>query len=167
MTNDADQSYRRGVGAVLFNAEGKVWIGKRVSRNDKKIAHFWQMPQGGMDEGETPSEAVFRELQEETGTMNAEIIGETRDWLTYELPKGLAKRSWDGKFRGQKQKWFALRFTGDEQDFNLNSHEKPEFSEWRWEDLLELPDIIVPFKRQMYKSIVSEFLHIPAKVKSS
>jgi len=159
--------YRPGVGAVLFNAQGKVWVGRRVSKQDNKPSHFWQMPQGGMDKGETPEEAVYRELEEETGTSKAEIITETTEWLTYDLPKGLAKRSWNGKFVGQRQKWFAMKFTGTDDDFDLNSHKKPEFSDWRWENIQDLPDLIVPFKRQMYEAIVKEFIHIPEKVSAS
>lgn len=167
MLNYQDRPYRLGVGVVLFNPEGKVWVGRRIQKNDHSISNFWQMPQGGIDEGENPDEAVFRELVEETGTDKAEVIGESSVWLNYNLPEPLANRSWDGKFQGQRQKWFALRFTGKESDFELDSHHEPEFSEWKWVDLVDLTSMIVSFKVPMYSAIVSEFLHIPELVTST
>lgn len=162
-----ERPYRLGVGAVLFNPEGRVWVGRRIQKNDQSISNFWQMPQGGIDEGENPSEAVFRELVEETGTDKADVIAETSVWLDYNLPETLADRSWGGKYQGQRQKWFALRFTGNETDFDLDRHHDPEFSEWKWVNLKDLTSMIVSFKVPMYSAIVSEFLHIPKLVTSS
>ncbi len=153
--------YRRGVGAVLFNGEGKVFIGCRFGG---KYPKSWQMPQGGIDEGETPEQAVLRELAEETGCGKADIIAETKQWLAYDLPDHLLGVSWGGKYKGQKQKWFALRFTGVDSDFNLNLHTKPEFFDWRWAILDELPDLIVPFKRRLYNDIVEEFGDLPERI---
>jgi len=159
--------YRPCVGAALFNAKGQVWVGRRIPRSDESVRNFWQMPQGGIDKGEDPREAVVRELLEETGTDRVEFLAETSDWLTYDLPDHLRGVSWGGKYRGQKQKWFALRYLGIDGDFNLDHHGKPEFSEWRWVALLELPDIIVPFKRDVYSMIVNEFSHIPERITRS
>ena len=159
--NAAALPYRRGVGAMLFNGEGKVFIGRRFSA---KYPNSWQMPQGGIDKEEDPKQAVLRELAEETGTDKAEIIAETKEWLTYDLPENLLGVSWDGRFRGQEQKWFALRFTGVDTDFNLDLHHKPEFCEWRWAGVEELQDLIVPFKRQLYKDILEEFRGLVDKI---
>ena len=144
--------YRLGVGLVLFNAEGLVWAGRRL---DQK-GDAWQMPQGGIDDGETAREAALRELEEEIGTGQAEIIAESRDWLTYELPPELVGVAWKGKYRGQKQKWFALRFTGRDQDISIET-EHPEFGEWRWVEFERLVELIVPFKRELYRQITAEF----------
>ena len=156
-----DLPYRPCVGAALFNPEGLVWIGKRISRTGDNLIDAWQMPQGGIDPGEDPRQAVLRELREEIGTDRAEIIAETGDWLTYELPPHLRGVSWGGKFRGQKQKWFALRFLGEDCDFDLNTYSEPEFSSWKWAPLEQLPEMIVPFKRDVYSSLVNEFRHFP------
>jgi putative (di)nucleoside polyphosphate hydrolase len=144
--------YRLGVGLVLFNAEGLVWAGRRL---DQK-GDAWQMPQGGIDDGETAREAALRELEEEIGTGKAEIIAESKDWLTYELPPELVGVAWKGKYRGQKQKWFALRFTGRDQDITIET-EHPEFAEWRWVEFERLVELIVPFKRELYQQITAEF----------
>src|SRR5579859_1291563 len=127
MTDPNSLPYRSGVGLVLFNPQGLVWVGRRL---DQKI-EAWQMPQGGIDEGETPEQAALRELEEEIGTANAEIVGQTADWLTYELPPELVGVAWKGRYRGQKQKWFALRFLGADSDIRIDT-EHPEFAEWRW-----------------------------------
>jgi len=157
-----DLPYRRGVGAVLFNAAGRVFAARRIGA----YSDAWQMPQGGIDEGESPEQAVLRELEEETGTANAEIIAETSTWLSYDLPDELIGVAWGGRYRGQVQKWFALRFTGDDDDFDLNAHEEPEFSEWRWIALDELPGLIVPFKRRLYDDLRDEFQDIPERITS-
>jgi putative (di)nucleoside polyphosphate hydrolase len=144
--------YRPGVGIMLLNQENQVFVGKRIdTRMDA-----WQMPQGGIDFGETPEEAVLRELAEETGTRNAEIIAQSEDWHYYDLPEHLVTKLWDGKYRGQKQKWFLLRFLGNDNDITIATDE-PEFEEWRWTDAKTLPDIIVPFKRDLYVRILREF----------
>ncbi len=153
-------AYRKGVGAVLFNAEGLVWVGRRISDSRQEIEHFWQFPQGGIDKGETPEQAVVRELSEETGIKQAEIIACTEDWLRYDLPESLIGVAWGGGYRGQAQKWFALRFLGSDDDIDLNSHGKPEFDAWRWLPLSEAVELIVPFKHHLYAKIFDEFKHL-------
>ena len=157
--------YRKGVGAVIFNNYGLVWLGRRISDPTNKITKYWQMPQGGIDNNETPEIAVLREVKEETGTGRVEIIDQVNSWIEYDLPEDLMGVAWNGKFRGQKQLWFALRFTGNDSDFNLTAAQNPEFLEWRWAGLLSLPELIVPFKRNLYIQIVSEFKLWPEKIK--
>jgi len=152
-----DLPYRPCVGIVLFNRDSNVWVGQRVPKPGDKLENAWQMPQGGIDNGETPVEAAFRELREETGIESAEIISETPEWLTYDLPEHLLGVSWGGKYRGQKQKWFALRFSGNDQEVDLNKHQEPEFSAWRWVPLESLPELIVPFKKPIYEELVRIF----------
>ncbi len=159
-----DRPYRPCVGAALFNREGLVWIGKRIPKSGDNFVDAWQMPQGGIDKGEDPGNAVFRELREETGIDAAEIIAETGDWLTYELPEHLRGISWGGKYRGQKQKWYGLRFLGEDRDFDLNTHDKPEFSEWRWVPLEQVPELIIAFKRDVYTQLAAEFRCLPERV---
>lgn len=156
--------YRPCVGVVLFNPAGLVWVGKRISDPGNSLAYAWQMPQGGIDAGEDPKRAVFRELLEETGTDKAEIVQESADWLSYDLPEQYTKSNRKGLFRGQKQKWFAMRFMGTDSEFDLNLHEKPEFSEWRWARFEKVPELIVPFKRDVYKSVVAEFKDLPERI---
>lgn len=144
--------YRPCVGIMLLNQEGKVFIGKRIDQT----VEGWQMPQGGIDRGETPQQAALRELKEEVGTDKAEIIAEMEDWLTYDLPEHLIGVAFHGKYKGQKQKWFALRFTGSDCDINLTTHE-PEFSSFQWVDMQILPSLIVPFKRDIYKRVIAAF----------
>ena len=158
--------YRRGVGAVLFNADGLVWIGRRISKPRQDIQNYWQMPQGGIDDDEEPATAVLRELREETGAGQADIIGETANWLTYDLPTHLQGKVWKGRFRGQAQKWFALQFSGIDADFDLSGHENPEFDAWRWAELESLPELIVPFKKKIYESVVDAFAEFPVKLQS-
>jgi putative (di)nucleoside polyphosphate hydrolase len=146
----SDLPYRPCVGIMLFNADGKVFVGKRLDQT----VESWQMPQGGIDKGETPKQAALRELKEEVGTKKAEIIAEMEDWVTYDLPEHLIGIALHGKYRGQRQKWFALRFTGKESDIDLTSHD-PEFSSYRWVSLEELPDLIVAFKREIYKTVIA------------
>ncbi|MGB5093451.1 MAG: RNA pyrophosphohydrolase [Parvibaculum sp.] len=148
--------YRPCVGVMLINDQGLVWVGNRIQEVDTGSALTWQMPQGGVDEGEAPDVAAFRELQEETGVTQAHIIGETRDWLTYDLPPHLLGIALKGKFRGQKQKWFAMRFTGTDADIDLMADAHQEFSEWAWVPVAELVELIVPFKRSVYEQIVAE-----------
>lgn len=156
--------YRPCVGVALFNAEGQVWVGKRVAEPDHDLEYSWQMPQGGIDAGESPEEAALRELWEETGADRADIIAATDGWLTYDLPAHLLGNRKKGKFIGQKQKWFALRFLGKDEDFQLDLHEKPEFSAWKWVNLVEVPELIVPFKRDVYKKVVEMFRDVPERV---
>jgi putative (di)nucleoside polyphosphate hydrolase len=148
--SSSDLPYRPCVGIMLLNADGKVFVGKRIDQT----VEGWQMPQGGIDKGENPRQAALRELEEETGTGKAEILGEMEDWVTYDLPPHLVGIAFKGKFRGQRQKWFALRFTGKDSDIDLAAHE-PEFSEWKWAALESLPDLIVPFKREIYKTVIA------------
>lgn len=147
-----DLPYRPCVGVMLVNAQGKVFAGKRIDQT----VEGWQMPQGGIDDGESPREAVLRELKEETGTTKAQIIAELPDWLTYDLPEHLVGIAFKGKYRGQKQKWFLLRFTGQDGDIDLHAHE-PEFADWKWFDLDELPGLIVPFKKPVYDAVIAGF----------
>ena len=154
-----DLPYRLGVGAVLFNEAGHVLVAQRIDTP----GDAWQMPQGGIDADEDPRETVFRELEEEIGTANAEILAESEGWLTYDLPKALRKTVWKGRYRGQKQKWFALRFLGTDADIDLTAHKHPEFSAWKWAPLDTIPDLIVPFKRDLYQEIVTTFRHLAGK----
>ena len=152
---DDPRPYRPCVGIMLFNAAGEVFVGNRI---DVPGDH-WQMPQGGIDPGETPEEAAWRELYEEVGTQNAEIIMESGTWYPYDLPQALSRKVWKGKYRGQKQRWFAFRFLGQDDEINLTLH-KPEFGEWRWLCLEDLPEKIVPFKRPIYERVIVEFAHL-------
>jgi putative (di)nucleoside polyphosphate hydrolase len=151
----SDLPYRPCVGIMLFNQDGEVFVGKRIDQT----VEGWQMPQGGIDKGETPREAVLRELQEEVGTGKAEIIGEMEDWITYDLPPHLVGVAFHGKYRGQRQTWFALRFTGSDADIDLAAHE-PEFSAFQWVSLEALPALIVPFKRETYKAVIAAFRNL-------
>ena len=144
--------YRDGVGIMLLTHDGRVFVARRIDTTSEA----WQMPQGGIDPGESPLAAAKRELKEETGTDKATLLRESKNWLTYDLPEELIPKLWDGRFRGQKQKWFAMRFTGADSDINIHTPH-PEFCEWRWAAMEELPDIIVPFKRTMYQALVDEF----------
>jgi putative (di)nucleoside polyphosphate hydrolase len=146
-------AYRPAVGIMLLNGWGQVFVARRI---DVAATPAWQMPQGGIDPGETPRQAALRELAEEIGTGNAEIVAESRSWLSYDLPAGLAAAVWGGRYRGQRQKWFAMRFTGRDADIDLATAH-PEFDAWRWVMPAELPDLIVSFKRQVYIDVVAEF----------
>jgi putative (di)nucleoside polyphosphate hydrolase len=145
--------YRPGVGIMLVNREGLVFVGRR---NDVPAGlAAWQMPQGGIDPGETPREAAMRELREEVGTGKADILGETKGWLHYDLPAEIAGKPWGGRYRGQRQKWFAMRFTGEDRDIDLAA-EHPEFDAWEWVPAERLPELIVPFKRPLYLAVLDE-----------
>ena len=148
------QSYRPGVGIMLLSGDGNVFVGRRIDMPAGLAA--WQMPQGGIDIGETPREAALRELREEIGTDRAEILGETAGWLHYDLPPEIAGRSWLGRYRGQRQKWFAMRFTGTDQDIDLTGTGEPEFDAWEWVAPERLPELIVPFKRRLYLDVLEE-----------
>lgn len=140
---------------MLLNPANLVFVGCRIDQS----AENWQMPQGGIDEGEDPRTAAMREMYEEIGTNKAEIIAESRDWLNYDLPPDLIPRVWGGRYRGQKQKWFACRFTGTDGDIVLDRH-KPEFNAWKWAPMTEIARLIVPFKRPLYTQILAEFQHL-------
>lgn len=155
--------YRPNVGAVLFNPQGLVLVARRADMpNAEGAAGGWQLPQGGMDEGEDPAVAVFRELEEEVGTAHAEILAEHPEWLTYDLPPELLGKALGGKWRGQKQKWFALRFLGVDADIRLDLDPHPEFDAWRWAPLAELPSMAVPFKRAIYDRLAVDFARFAA-----
>lgn len=150
--------YRPNVGAVLFNAAGQVFVARRADfPNAEGPAGGWQLPQGGIDAGEDPRGAVLRELAEEIGTNHAEIIGEYPDWLTYDLPAHLIGIALRGKWRGQRQRWFALRFTGTDSDIRLDADPDPEFDAWRWAELADLPAMAVDFKRPIYDVLALSF----------
>ncbi|NQU55798.1 MAG: RNA pyrophosphohydrolase [Rhodospirillales bacterium] len=145
--------FRPCVGAMLLNSKDQVFVAKRI----ETPGNAWQMPQGGIDNGEDPRQAVLRELKEETGTDRAEIIAESEHWRNYDLPDNLIGVLWGGKYRGQRQKWFVLRFLGVDGDIDLEAHGEPEFSAWKWVGIDEIVDLIVPFKRALYADIVTEF----------
>jgi putative (di)nucleoside polyphosphate hydrolase len=147
-----ERPYRRGVGIVLINAHGLVFAGRRIGMGEQA----WQMPQGGIDPDESPLAAALRELKEEVGTDRAEPVGESRDWLRYDLPEDLAERVWRGQYRGQEQKWFAMRFLGSDRDIDLASGH-PEFDAWRWVEPVAMMALIAAFKRPLYRAVLGEF----------
>ncbi len=155
--------YRPCVGIMLLNAEGLVFIGKRRAKRNGDVAgaaHLWQMPQGGIDPGEDPYAAALRELAEETGITSVEKLAEAPDWYCYDLPVDASRRSWRGRYKGQRQRWFALRHTGRESEINVAAPPggfKPEFETWRWARMDELAELIIPFKRQVYEQVVAAF----------
>ncbi len=154
MRNASD--YRKGVGIMLLNKEGKVFVGQRLD----KTSEAWQMPQGGIDGVETPEQAMRRELLEEAGTDKVEIIYEIPDWLYYDLPTHIATKLWGGRYKGQMQKWFVLNFTGNDSDINIQT-QIPEFITWKWAEIAELPDLIVPFKQELYAQLISLYKSKP------
>jgi putative (di)nucleoside polyphosphate hydrolase len=164
LSSEADPAslpYRPCAGIALFNPEGLVWVGRRIDgpQEAEGIGQWWQMPQGGIDEGEDPVTAARRELTEETGVTSASYLGEM-DWLTYDLPDELIGKAWKGRYRGQRMKWVAFGFDGDEAEIDVldpGEGHKPEFSEWRWERLEALPELVVPFKRPTYEAVAREF----------
>ncbi len=147
--------YRRGVGIMLLNPLGDVFVAQRIDMP----SDAWQMPQGGIDEGEAPEFAAWREMQEETGTRAAILVAESRGWYRYDLPAELVPRLWNGQYRGQEQKWFAFRFTGTDADIAIDTAHA-EFNAWKWTPMATLPQLIVPFKRQLYSELVAEFGHL-------
>lgn len=155
-----DLPYRPNVGIMLINSDGLIWVGCRPTA-DEAPAYSWQMPQGGIDPAEDPAQAALRELAEETGTNKAEIIAQSREWHYYDLPAEQIGIALKGKYRGQRQRWFAMRFRGCDTDFNIDvpppgGHE-PEFIDWRWARADEVVDLIVDFKRPVYQAVVTEF----------
>jgi putative (di)nucleoside polyphosphate hydrolase len=154
--------YRPCVGIMLLNRYGLVWIGRRLPKwSDDRSAYIWQMPQGGIDKGETPREAAIRELEEETGVRNAQIIGEISEWLTYDLPPELLGVALKGRYRGQKQRWFAMRLTGPDSEIDIAPRDhKAEFDAWRWARIEEVAPLIVSFKRPVYDVVVRRFAHL-------
>ena len=160
--------YRPCVGVMVLNRDGLAFIGRRTEGPEHvDETYVWQMPQGGVDKGEDPWPAALRELHEETNIRSVEKLGEIADWLSYDLPPQLIGHAWKGRYRGQTQKWYALRFTGKESEIDIahpaGGHD-PEFVEWRWEPIANLPGLIIPFKRKVYERVVREFapLAVPA-----
>jgi putative (di)nucleoside polyphosphate hydrolase len=154
--------YRRCAGVMLLNRQGLVFIGRRTGGPEHTDAtHTWQMPQGGLDDGEDPYEGALRELYEETNVRSVQKLAEAKDWYAYDLPTKVGKEAWKGKYRGQTQKWFALRFTGDDGEINVTKpgggKHKAEFVDWRWERMEKLSELIIPFKRNVYVQVVREF----------
>lgn len=151
-SSEERSGYRLGVGIMLVNEKGGIFVGQRIDMSEEA----WQMPQGGVDEGETPKQAALRELQEELGTSKAEIVTSTDSWLRYDLPAGLVNQRPHGHWRGQLQKWVLMRFRGQDTDINVAT-EHPEFSHWQWVTPKELIKLIVPFKRPLYVAVLEEF----------
>jgi putative (di)nucleoside polyphosphate hydrolase len=156
VTSSENLPYRPCAGAALFNRDGLIFAGRRSDQRNRGL-DAWQLPQGGIDAGETPADAVLRELGEEIGTKNAEIIGEIDEWLNYDLPPEFRRRGLGQKFRGQTQRWFALRFTGSDEDIRLDAHLPVEFDAWRWMELAKIPAMVVPFKRPIYQRVATDF----------
>jgi putative (di)nucleoside polyphosphate hydrolase len=161
MTDPERLPYRPCVGVMLLNAEGHAFVGRRADHGSEPEGEgtWWQMPQGGLDEGEDAEQAARRELLEETGVHSVRFLARTRDWLTYDLPPELVGVAWEGRFRGQKQLWFAARFEGEESEIDIGPREghEQEFDAWRWAPMQELPSLIVPFKRKVYLAVIEEF----------
>jgi putative (di)nucleoside polyphosphate hydrolase len=153
--------YRPCVGIVVFNRDGLAFIGRRSDGPEHvDLSHAWQMPQGGIDAGEEPWPAALRELHEETNIRSVERLGEIAEWLSYDIPPDLIGQAWNGRYRGQTQKWFAARFAGAESEIDIahpGGAHQPEFSAWRWEPLHNIPELVVPFKRPVYERVVAEF----------
>src|SRR5687768_2084786 len=156
MSVTSELPYRPCVGIVLVNSDNLIWIGRRPDVADEEgRGQWWQMPQGGIDKGEDPKSSAKRELTEETGVRSAEFIAEAPHWYYYDLPPDLVGVSWGGKYRGQKQRWFAFRFKGDDSEIDISAHgHKQEFDQWRWARLEEVPPLVVPFKRKVYEQVV-------------
>ncbi|MEO1017388.1 MAG: RNA pyrophosphohydrolase [Pseudomonadota bacterium] len=155
VTTEPKSGYRQCVGIVLISATNSIWVGRRSDMN----VESWQMPQGGIDRGETPEAAGLREMAEEIGTKRATLLAVSNFWRSYDLPPNIAKRLWRGRFQGQSQKWLAYRFDGADGDIDLDT-ETPEFDQWQWVREAELLDLIVWFKRDVYLSVFDEFRHL-------
>lgn len=164
---DADSlPYRLCVGVMVLNNDGLVWTGRRISEGNTEYdgsPQLWQMPQGGIDADEAPHQAALRELYEETGMRSVELLAEAPDWIDYDLPGHLIGIGLKGKYRGQRQRWFAVRFTGDESEISIDpppGGHQAEFDAWEWKPMHELPGLIVPFKRKAYEKVVNAFEHL-------
>jgi putative (di)nucleoside polyphosphate hydrolase len=158
-----DLPFRPCVGVMVLNRGGLAFLGRRIDGPEHvDLTHAWQMPQGGIDPGEDPWTAAQRELREETNIRSVERIAEIAEWLRYDIPREIVGQAWKGKYRGQTQKWFAVRFTGADSEIDVahpHGHEA-EFSAWRWEPMQNVPDLVVPFKRAVYDRVVREFRHL-------
>jgi putative (di)nucleoside polyphosphate hydrolase len=162
MSTARDLPYRPCVGVMLLGPDGRAFIGRRTEGPEiGNAAYMWQMPQGGLDAGEEPYDAALRELYEETNVRSVEPIAEMKGWISYDLPEHLVGVAWGGRYRGQRQKWFLLRFTGAVDEIDVlhpaEGAHPAEFVEWRWEDPARLPELVIPFKRAVYERIVAEF----------
>ncbi|MEM7568127.1 MAG: RNA pyrophosphohydrolase [Pseudomonadota bacterium] len=161
--------YRPCVGVAVFNRDGHVWVGKRVDDHGGEhvdATHAWQMPQGGIDKGEAPIDAAWRELFEETHIKSASLLAEAPDWYNYDIPHARTRR-WRQRYRGQTQRWFAFLFEGDEAEIDISGHEggEREFVDWAWRPIEELPGLIIPFKRPVYEQVVTAFAHLPEQIR--
>jgi 8-oxo-dGTP pyrophosphatase MutT (NUDIX family) len=154
LSAEDESVYRAGVGIMLVNARNEVFVGRRADIHDA-----WQMPQGGIDPGESPREAALRELKEEIGTANVEILAESNGWLCYDVPQPLARTAWRSRWKGQRQKWFVMLFKGDDAEIDVGT-EHPEFNAWRWVSVPELPELAASSKRQLYLNVLGEFAAI-------
>ena len=159
---DTGLPYRPSVGIMLLNRYGLVWVGRRLPKwSEDRSAYIWQMPQGGLLKGEDPLDAARRELHEETSVRNAEVLDEIPDWLTYDLPPDLLGVALKGRYRGQRQRWFAMRHTGPDSEIDIRPKDhKAEFDAWRWVRIEEVPELAVPFKRLLYQTVVRRFGHL-------
>jgi putative (di)nucleoside polyphosphate hydrolase len=159
-----DLPFRPCVGVMVLNRDGLAFIGRRIDGPEHvDPTHAWQMPQGGIDPGEEPWPAALRELREETNIRSVERIAEVAEWLRYDIPREIVGEAWQGKYRGQTQKWFAVRFTGAESEIDVEHPDGPqeqEFATWRWEPMRNVPGLVVPFKRAVYERVVREFRHL-------
>ena len=156
----ANLPYRPCVGILLVNAAGLAFVGQRIdTRGQPSEGDFWQMPQGGIDPGEEIQQAALRELAEETGVQAGQVtlLAQTREELLYDLPDELVGKLWQGKYRGQRQHWVLARFSGDDRDVRLDAHHPAEFNAWKWVEPSALPDLIVPFKKRVYRAVLDEF----------
>ena len=159
MLEKSNLPYRMGVGMMLVNSSGQVFVGKRIDTSSEA----WQMPQGGVDKGEDEQTAALRELKEEVGTDKVTIIAQSADYYYYDLPEDLIPKVWGGKYKGQKQRWYVFLFEGEDSDINIET-EDPEFCQWQWINPSDLPEVIVPFKKKIYSDILNEFSNILEKI---
>lgn len=159
LSNKNPSDYRECVGIILLNKNGKVFVGRRFDFSSES----WQFPQGGVDEGENLKDAAKREMLEEIGTEDAEFLYESEKWYYYDIPTPLISTLWQGQYKGQRQKWFLFRFTGKDEQINIHT-KTPEFQEWRWEDLTNIVDLAVAFKREVYKEVIEDFIPIIASI---
>jgi len=150
-----EKEYRPCVGIMLFNKQGNIFIGKRFDSDS-----YWHMPQGGVDEGEELEQAARRELLEEVGTDEAEVVAQNKEWIYYNLPEEVIPICWNGRYSGQKQRWFLMKFCGKDKDININYTDHPEFKEWRWQNVDDLVASAIPFKKEVYKKVIEEFSSI-------